>query len=75
MLSAWAVGCHTKLATRMLTGDSGPNNDQLYVTTAHCGACGGDGSRQASYPDSGNLFVVDFAGEFAGGEWRFPFAG
>ena len=54
---------------------SGPNNDQLYVTTAHCGACGGDGSRQADYPDSGNVFVVDFSGQFTGGEWRFPFAG
>ncbi|RDX52054.1 hypothetical protein OH76DRAFT_1400970 [Lentinus brumalis] len=53
----------------------GPGNDQLYVTTAHCGACGGDTSRQASYPDSGNLFVVDFSGEFAGGDWRFEFAG
>ncbi|KAH9944055.1 uncharacterized protein BXZ73DRAFT_39512 [Epithele typhae] len=53
----------------------GPRNDQLYVTTAHCGACGGDGSRQPSFPDSGDLFVVDFAGEFTSGEWRFPFAG
>ena len=54
---------------------SGPNNDQLYVTSAHCGACGGDASRQVDYPDSGNLFVVDLSGAFSGGEWRFEFAG
>ncbi|EJF67034.1 hypothetical protein DICSQDRAFT_142608 [Dichomitus squalens LYAD-421 SS1] len=53
----------------------GPKNDQLYVTTAHCGACGGDASRQSSFPDSGNVFVVDLSGQFAGGEWRFEFAG
>ncbi|KAL1951620.1 hypothetical protein VTO73DRAFT_769 [Trametes versicolor] len=53
----------------------GPNSDQLYVTTAHCGACGGDATRQADYPDSGNLFVVDLSGAFVGGEWRFKFAG
>ncbi|KAI0330567.1 regucalcin [Cubamyces sp. BRFM 1775] len=53
----------------------GPNNDQLYVTSAHCGACGGDASRQVDYPDSGNLFVVDLSGAFSGGEWRFEFAG
>ncbi|KZT72754.1 regucalcin [Daedalea quercina L-15889] len=51
----------------------GPNDDQLYVTTAHCGACGGDASRQAQYPDSGHLFVVDFAGQFRGGRWRHEF--
>ncbi|KAI9060183.1 regucalcin [Trametes sanguinea] len=53
----------------------GPNNDQLYVTSAHCGACGGDAARQAEFPDSGNLFVVDLSGAFTGGEWRFEFAG
>ncbi|KAI0715172.1 hypothetical protein C8Q76DRAFT_729936 [Earliella scabrosa] len=53
----------------------GPNNDQLYVTTAHCGACGQDASRQSDFPDSGNVFVVDFSGEFAGGDWRYEFAG
>ncbi|PIL31586.1 transporter [Ganoderma sinense ZZ0214-1] len=53
----------------------GPKNDQLYVTTAHCGACGGDASRQAAFPDSGNVFVVDLSGEFTGGEWRFEFGG
>ncbi|KAI0673518.1 SMP-30/Gluconolaconase/LRE-like region-domain-containing protein [Trametes maxima] len=52
----------------------GPGNDRLYVTSAHCGACGGDAARQADYPDSGNLFVVDLSGEFVGGEWRFEFA-
>ena len=56
-------------------GPTGPKNDQLYVTTAHCGACGGDASRQSSFPDSGNVFVVDLSGQFAGGEWRFEFAG
>jgi sugar lactone lactonase YvrE len=53
----------------------GPNEDQLYVTTAHCGAVGGDGSRQAKYPDSGHLFVVDLSGRFRGGKWRHEFAG
>ena len=53
--------------------EQGPNNDQLYVTTAHCGACGGDASRQAQYPDSGNLFVVDLSGQFRGGKWRHEF--
>lgn len=52
----------------------GPNEDQLYVTTAHCGACGGDASRQALYPDSGDLFVVDFSGQFRGAKWRHEFA-
>ncbi|KAF4572833.1 SMP-30/CGR1 family protein [Pleurotus pulmonarius] len=52
----------------------GPNNDQLFVTSAHCGANGGDASRQESYPDSGHLFVVDFCGEFEG-RARFEFSG
>lgn len=43
------------------------------MTTAHCGACGGDAHRQAQYPDSGDLFVVDLSGEFIGGEWRHEF--
>ncbi|TFK57168.1 regucalcin [Heliocybe sulcata] len=51
----------------------GPNQDQLYVTTAHCGAVGGDPSRQASYSDSGHLFVVDLSGQYAGGTWRHAF--
>ncbi|KAI9572890.1 regucalcin [Boletus coccyginus] len=53
----------------------GPNEDQLYVTTAHCGAIGGDSSLQDKYPDSGHLFVVDLSGHFKGGQWRFPFRG
>ncbi|PCH33777.1 regucalcin [Wolfiporia cocos MD-104 SS10] len=52
----------------------GPNEDRLFVTTAHCGACGGDASRQVRYPDSGNLFVVDLTGQFTGGRWRYHFA-
>ena len=51
----------------------GPNEDQLYVTTAHCGAEGGDASLQARYPDSGHIFVVDLAGKFKGGQWRHSF--
>ena len=31
-----------------LTPRAGPNNDQLYVTSAHCGACGGDASDRKS---------------------------
>ncbi|KAF8198926.1 hypothetical protein BJ912DRAFT_950240 [Pholiota molesta] len=52
----------------------GPNNDQLFVTTAHCGAFGGDASRQREYPDSGHLFLVDLSGRFRGLD-RYPFAG
>lgn len=51
----------------------GPSEDQLYVTTAHCGACGGDASRQDQYPDSGNLFAVDLSGRFSGAKWRHEF--
>ncbi|KAJ7783884.1 SMP-30/Gluconolaconase/LRE-like region-domain-containing protein [Mycena maculata] len=40
----------------------GPNNDQLYVTTAHCKASG-EPERQVQYPDSGHLFVVDLSGK------------
>ncbi|KAF8591939.1 regucalcin [Ramaria rubella] len=55
----------------------GQHNDLLYVTTAHCGAIPGSGdpADQVHYPDSGDLFVVDFHGRFRGGEWRFDFAG
>jgi sugar lactone lactonase YvrE len=53
----------------------GSNEDQLYVTTAHCGAIGGDASRQNKYPDSGDLFVVDLSGQYSGGKWRHEFAG
>ncbi|KAH8119819.1 regucalcin [Phellopilus nigrolimitatus] len=51
----------------------GPANDQLYVTTAHCGAIGGDASRQKQYPNSGDVFKVDLSGHFKGGEWRHKF--
>ncbi|KAL0951075.1 hypothetical protein HGRIS_007813 [Hohenbuehelia grisea] len=52
----------------------GPKNDQLYVTSAHCGAIGGDASLQEKYPHSGDLFVVDFAGRYKGRE-RYAFNG
>ncbi|KAF8974004.1 regucalcin [Flammula alnicola] len=52
----------------------GPNNDQLFVTTAHCGAFGGDAARQEQYPDSGHLFLVDLSGLFRGLE-RHQFSG
>ncbi|KII93567.1 hypothetical protein PLICRDRAFT_87929 [Plicaturopsis crispa FD-325 SS-3] len=53
----------------------GLNEDQLYVTTAHCRAVGGDGSRQSQYPDSGHLFRVDLSGHYKGGQWRHKFTG
>jgi len=40
----------------------GVDNDQLYVTTAHCRASG-EAERQTQYPDSGHLFVVDLSGK------------
>ncbi|KAF9056251.1 SMP-30/Gluconolaconase/LRE-like region-domain-containing protein [Panaeolus papilionaceus] len=51
----------------------GPGNDQLYVTTAHCGAIGGDAGRQKTYSDSGDIFLVDLSGLFKG-VTRHPFA-
>ncbi|KAK0478413.1 SMP-30/Gluconolaconase/LRE-like region-domain-containing protein [Armillaria novae-zelandiae] len=45
----------------------GPNNDQLYVTTAHCRANGDVNDLQEKYPDSGHLFVVDLGGKYRGG--------
>jgi len=57
----------------------GPNEDQLYVTTAHCKASGdieGDVmgvEKQKEFPDSGHLFVVDLAGKYKGGKWRHAF--
>ncbi|TRM66189.1 hypothetical protein BD626DRAFT_486977 [Schizophyllum amplum] len=44
----------------------GPNLDQLYITTAHCAAEGGDEQLQLKYPDSGHLYKVDFSGQFRG---------
>ncbi|KAK7463669.1 hypothetical protein VKT23_005610 [Stygiomarasmius scandens] len=52
----------------------GPNMDQLYVTTAHCGCMGGDASKQSEYPYSGDLFVVDLSGHYRGVA-RHEFAG
>ncbi|THV04858.1 hypothetical protein K435DRAFT_826674 [Dendrothele bispora CBS 962.96] len=52
----------------------GPNMDQLYVTTAHCGCLGGDASKQNEFPDSGNVFVVDLSGQYRGLA-RYEFAG
>ncbi|TFK41074.1 regucalcin [Crucibulum laeve] len=52
----------------------GPNNDQLFVTTAHCGAIGGDATRQERFPDSGHLFLVDLSGKFRGSK-RYEFGG
>ncbi|KAJ6610084.1 SMP-30/Gluconolaconase/LRE-like region-domain-containing protein [Mycena sp. CBHHK59/15] len=40
----------------------GANNDQLYVTSAHCSASG-ETERQPQFPDSGHLFVVDLSGK------------
>lgn len=51
----------------------GPNDDQLYVTTAHCSVLGGDASRQVLYPHSGDVFQVDLSGRFRGGKWRHNF--
>ncbi|KAF8237769.1 hypothetical protein L208DRAFT_1355732 [Tricholoma matsutake] len=52
----------------------GPDNDQLFVTTAHCGAIGGDASRQEQYPDSGHVFLIDLSGRYRGSP-RSEFAG
>ncbi|KAF8078536.1 hypothetical protein FPV67DRAFT_1663259 [Lyophyllum atratum] len=52
----------------------GPNDDQLFVTTAHCGAIGGDARRQTDFPDSGHLFLIDLAGKYRGGR-RHDFIG
>lgn len=52
----------------------GAENDQLFVTTAHCGAINGDASRQRQYFNSGDVFQVDLSGRFKGGRWRHAFA-
>jgi hypothetical protein len=59
----------------LINHDTGPNEDQMFVTTAHCGAINGDASRQTRFPDSGHLFVVNLAGKYKGGKWRYPFTG
>ncbi|KAF9270311.1 hypothetical protein L218DRAFT_992944 [Marasmius fiardii PR-910] len=50
----------------------GPNLDQLYITSAHCGSVNGDASKQNDYPHSGHLFVVNLSGKFKGAP-RHPF--
>ncbi|KNZ71438.1 Regucalcin [Termitomyces sp. J132] len=52
----------------------GDKNDQLFVTTAHCGANGGDPSRQTKFPDSGHVFKIDLSGRYMGNE-RHEFSG
>ena len=52
--------------TLLITPFTGPNLDQLYITTAHCAAEGGNPNMQYQFPDSGHLFKVDFAGRFKG---------
>ena len=41
---------------------AGPKNDQLYITSAHCG----DDEIQARYPQSGHLFTLDLEGAYVG---------
>ncbi|KAF8319926.1 hypothetical protein DL93DRAFT_2108007 [Clavulina sp. PMI_390] len=59
----------------------GPNLDQLYITTGSPFALGGDPRANldppvlmAQFPNSGNIFVADLAGEFREGVSRYPFA-
>ncbi|KAJ3719832.1 hypothetical protein C8R42DRAFT_671905 [Lentinula raphanica] len=53
----------------------GPGNDQLYVTTARCGAIDStESDLQSTYADSGYLFVVNLAGKYKGRS-RHSFAG
>ncbi|CCA66732.1 hypothetical protein PIIN_00413 [Serendipita indica DSM 11827] len=53
----------------------GPENDWLFVTTAHPSVAGVADSDKvfAEYPDSGHLFKIDFQGRFKGGVWRHSF--
>ncbi|KZV77481.1 regucalcin [Peniophora sp. CONT] len=51
----------------------GPSEDKLYITTASAEIYGGSSERQEKFPDSGHLFMVDFAGRFKGGKWRGEF--
>jgi len=55
----------------------GPNNDQLFVTTAHALKEDKTIDTEISdkYPDCGNVFVIDFRGRFTGGAWRHNFGG
>ncbi|KAI0034317.1 SMP-30/Gluconolaconase/LRE-like region-domain-containing protein [Vararia minispora EC-137] len=52
----------------------GLNNDELFITTAHCSVLGGNNDLQKGHPDSGHLFKVEFAGKYRGGRWRHEFA-
>ncbi|KAJ7786413.1 SMP-30/Gluconolaconase/LRE-like region-domain-containing protein [Mycena metata] len=49
----------------------GANNDQLYVTSAHCKASGEE-ERQTEFPNSGHVFVVDVS-DIARGVVRHKF--
>ncbi|KAG8761211.1 hypothetical protein FRC14_006260 [Serendipita sp. 396] len=55
----------------------GPNNDQLFVTTAHPSAANVEDPDKVfeQYPDSGHLYKIDFQGRFKGGAWRHAFDG
>lgn len=55
----------------------GPDLDKLYVTTAHPEAIEPslDSQLAEEYPDSGHIFMVDFRGQFSGGNWRYEFGG
>lgn len=55
----------------------GPENDQLFVTTAHPSVAGLEDAGHVfeQYPDSGNVFQVDLKGRFSGGKWRYAFGG
>ncbi|KXN89948.1 Regucalcin [Leucoagaricus sp. SymC.cos] len=53
----------------------GPNNDQLFVTSAHCQANDGDASLQEKYPDSGHVFRVDLSSRGLKGGIRHKFTG
>jgi len=60
----------------------GPNLDQLYITTGSALCTGGDPNKvfdheakQQEFPQSGDLYVVDFKGQFKDGVWRHEYLG
>jgi sugar lactone lactonase YvrE len=55
----------------------GPDNDQMFVTTAHPSAAKVPNSDTVfeQYPDSGHLYQIDFKNRFRGGSWRHVFGG
>ena len=57
-----------------MIADPGPENDKLYITTASAEIYDGGSELQEKYPNSGHLFMVDFAGRFKGGKWRRKFS-